>query len=470
MDLEGYLIWGDDDEATVFAQAQNGNLRLIFKFSSNQQRRESIPSKIVTCFHDIETSNPKETFPDMNAMREEVWSSIRQVWDQCATDPDVRAPDTIVEIDEDSTGSIQGHLYHETSMYQSYTGSLLPLNEVFSNEEFQMQGHRTVQYNSLEWFHPLPGRGTTTVVRISSTPESLFVFKGIDFGAYLDSPAIFPSRRDMCYHEMRTVRSLPRHANIVSPPEILVTVGNTDDNQQDLLCGTLYPFLKEGSLDDKILAAKSSRTSLAIADKVKWCYEMCSAVYHTHRVAQTYHMDIKPGNFLVNEQNSVMLGDWEQSGAPRYTLAPEADGSWDVEFETSSNTDKESSKSPERKLVYRKYRGPPRKNIPYGSPRWSVFKEWIEDFPEALEAAEVFSLGRTTWMVLAEISQDEIEHLDVAPVTWTEVSNHVPDSCKAMVLRCLDPDPNQRVKLGELLEFWGSVHNRIGINWRTPHL
>ena len=470
MDVKGDLIWGNDDEDTVFAEAQRGKLRVIFKFSSNRQHRESIPNKIVNCFHDIETLNPRETFPDMDAMREETWSSIRQVWDHCAKNPDVTAPDTIVEINEDSTGSIQGHLHHETSMYQSYMGSLLPLNKVFPNEKFQMRGCRRVEYNSLERIDYLPGRGTTTLVRMSSTPGSLFVFKGIDFATYLDSPSIFPSRRDVCYHEMRTVRSLPRHANIILPPEILVTVGNTNGDQQDLICGTLYLFLAGGSLNDKILVAKTSGTRLAIADKVQWCFEMCSAVHHTHRVARTYHMDIKPGNFLLSDQNSLMLGDWEQSGAPRYTLAPEANGLWDVEFETSSSTNKGLSDSPERKLIYRKYQGPPRKNLPYGSPRWNVFPTWRDHFPKALEAAEVFSLGRTMWMLLDEISQDEIEHLDVVSVVWTEASNDVPDSCKTIVLRCLHPDPNQRATLEELLEFWSAMRNGIRINCQAPHL
>jgi len=44
----------------------------------------------------------------------------------------------------------------------------------------------------------------------------------------------------------------------------------------------------------------------------------------------TFHMDIKPGNLIVNDEENLLFIDWEQSGAPATTLAPEADGAWDV--------------------------------------------------------------------------------------------------------------------------------------------
>ena len=43
--------------------------------------------------------------------------------------------------------------------------------------------------------------------------------------------------------------------------------------------------------------------------------QMAAAVEHTHLVAHTYHMDIKPGNFLLDEDSNLVLIDWEQSRA-----------------------------------------------------------------------------------------------------------------------------------------------------------
>lgn len=36
---------------------------------------------------------------------------------------------------------------------------------------------------------------------------------------------------------------------------------------------------------------------------------MAAAVAHTHLVAHTYHMDIKPGNFLLDEESNLVLID-----------------------------------------------------------------------------------------------------------------------------------------------------------------
>ena len=80
-------------------------------------------------------------------------------------------------------------------------------------------------------------------------------------------------------------------------------------------------------------------------------------------------------------------------------MAPEADGSWDAE--TISGTDKP---------VYRKYKGPNRKNHDFGWPEWNVFPIWKETCPKALEAAEVFSVGRSMWMLLTQTAEDEFEN------------------------------------------------------------
>lgn len=261
----------------------------------------------------------------------------------------------------------------------------------------------------------------------------------------------------MCYHEIKTIRSLPGHPNIIPPAQRLVVIGNADNRKQALVCGTIYPYLENGSLDDRIAVVKSSRERIDINGKIKWCYQMSSAIYHTHHVAHTYHMDIKPGNMLLDTCKDLILCDWEQSGAPRYTLAPEADGSWDVQFEKSVTVNGES------KLIYKKYQGPTRQNLPYGSPKWNVFPIWRVFCPRALEAAEVFSLGRTMWMLLKEMPQEEIEDLDTVVVSWSESSCDIPDICKAIVSRCLDSDPNGRINLQDLVEFWNGMSNGLAL-------
>lgn len=84
--------------------------------------------------------------------------------------------------------------------------------------------------------------------------------------------------------------------------------------------------MERGTLDDQVQNTKTTGTRLPLVDKALWCFQMASAIAHTHFTAHTFHMDIKPANFVVNANKDLILIDWEQSGAPLYTLAPEADG------------------------------------------------------------------------------------------------------------------------------------------------
>jgi serine/threonine protein kinase len=127
---------------------------------------------------------------------------------------------------------------------------------------------------------------------------------------------------------------------------------------------------------------------------------MAAAVAHTHLVAHTYHMDIKPGNFLLDDDWNLLLIDWEQNDAPVTTVAPEIDGSWDVKLSSDGS------------LVYSKYTGPERRIMPESTPGgngwnlWNVYPIWIKQCPKAAELAEVFSLGRCMWMLLRQPDTD----------------------------------------------------------------
>ncbi|KAJ3954725.1 hypothetical protein N0V92_008769 [Colletotrichum tropicale] len=116
---------------------------------------------------------------------------------------------------------------------------------------------------------------------------------------------------------------------ICASPSKLVTYGS----QGGVVCGTLQPFYVGGDLGSRIENSNALRSRIPLATKVRWCTNMAAAIAHTHRQAKTYHMDIKPGNFLIDQDDNLVLGDWEQTDAPTTTIAPEADGTWDVEIE-----------------------------------------------------------------------------------------------------------------------------------------
>jgi len=243
---------------------------------------------------------------------------------------------------------------------------------------------------------------------------------------------------------------MPPHPNIQPIPKILVSVHNADSDS--VLMGHLSTFFTKGDLSTLITTANSTGTQISLLQKAKWCHQMSLAIVHTHRAMHTFHMDIKPGNFVVDDEENLLLIDWEQSGAPATTLAPEADGTWNVkEHDTNEGC---------TKLVYMKYIGPERRNMPEGSGQesfntWNVFPEWQATCPRAVELAEVFALGRTMWMLLSQTANDfdEVEHPNHVRITWGN-ENNLPLHWIKMVEKCMEKDPNERPSVMDLAEFW----------------
>lgn len=470
-------IWGDEPGLQVFSEAFNlhgrrgpatrdlaevrspnqaildtevGELRIIFRFSTDPTARQCIQSRIVTCYHGHPAEDLNETFLDRGVMRDAVEASIAQVWDCCSNHPCIRMPDVVVEIYNDEHGRCQWRLAH-LSVYGDYLQQLLPLAQVLY-EEVPLDTYETfdtIDISSLSYHGGFRSRGDDKLVRLQSKPDSLFVFRGVDFAAYLKVGSAFYLWRFDCYHEIRTIRSLLPHPNIVAPATTFVTATEISEKpRQAFICGTLSPYMYNGTLNDQVKEARDTESPLLLAEKGKWCFQMVSAIAHTHHLCETYHNDIKPSNFLIDDNRDLILIDWAQSGASRCTIAPEADGSYDVEAQPDSPTDKR---------LYKKYEDPERENQPCFWPYRDVFPVWRVECPEALEAAEVFSLGRTMWMLLEEV--DEGSPDDGMVTTHWKKWGDIPDEWKAIVGRCLESDPNKRVGLLELVGLWLEARN-----------
>uniref|UniRef100_L2G659 Camk family protein kinase n=1 Tax=Colletotrichum fructicola (strain Nara gc5) TaxID=1213859 RepID=L2G659_COLFN len=169
-------------------------------------------------------------------------------------------------------------------------------------------------------------------------------------------------------HEIRTLCTLPPHPNIMPRPRIL-------------------PVRARDSVDEQVLRANKANTRLPLGLRAKWCYQMALAIQHTHQVAGSYHMDLKPGNMLVDGDDNVRLIDWEQSGVSMFTHPPEVAIDQEAEESSILNNNKKKNKP---RIIYTPHEGAPRKNQKWGFPDWNVFPEWKRTCPRAAELAEVF--------------------------------------------------------------------------------
>ena len=126
-----------------------------------------------------------------------------------------------------------------------------------------------IDYSSLIQINHLGDRGRTTVVRSSFNSDSIYVFKGLDFESFLESPADFEHRKDVNYHEIRTICALPKHQNVISSPNKLVAIRPIEDNRQAYICDALYPFMKDDTLDDQVQNINASGGRLSLLDKAR---------------------------------------------------------------------------------------------------------------------------------------------------------------------------------------------------------
>lgn len=449
--VTGEWIWGNDLETIVFAQAYGLGKTLIFRFTIDSQASSSLATRIVNCYHDREVDGEFNTFPDRASMRSAIWTAVAKVWVECSSRPGIKDVDVIIDVYDfylkDLPRTVWNHCHEK--LFNDYVDHLSTLDQPSLK-----QSVANVEMKDLVRLEQLGGRGCSTLVYDSQQPNPKLRFKGIDFRTYLFGyeSGLIEEDIKVYYRSLELLANMPPHPNIMPPPEPLVTI-NKFGEDKPFVSGSLYPFLPNGTLAERIQKNVESGQRIPLSRKAQWCYEMASALAHTHLVAHTYHMDIKPGNFLLDEDDKLVLIDWEQCDAPVTTAAPEIDGTWDVEELTEDGNST---------LRYTEYSGPERRNMPLTTPGengwniWNVFLEWSKTCPKALELAEVFSLGRSMWMLLDQTDMErfeDVESTDDVLVNWNS-SHDIPDSWKGVVQRCLKVDPNERLGLRELVAFW----------------
>ena len=471
------LISGNDSEEVVYAVCYSNDLSLLFKFCRNPYFPTSMSSRIVACFNEIAVLDEAESFPNRESMRETINSLVARVWQACASHPSVRLPDVVVRIHEDVGVKLAWSISHE-STFQEYLSSLMSVQAVQVTEAVSPERVpiRYIPQVSLQFMNVLGDRGGATIDRFHhGYNNEFFVYKGLSFRLYLELGTDFVNESNTFYHELALLHSLPSHPNIIAPPRILVTAdspylrGPLSTDDQVFVCGFLQPYLQRQSLQELIEKSDEHTERLPLELEARWAFQVSSALAAVHP-SHRFHMDLKPSNILLDDHENAVLIDWEQCGASPFFIAPEANGEWDAELVScETHTDEEGPRNSTEStstLVYRESKGSRTAND-WTWPQRNIFLLWQKECPRALEVAEVYSLGRTLWVIFDQTSDDcfvtDKSDLNHRRITWNPRSVDIPGRWKECVSRCVRLDPNERWKFKDVVKFWERELNLLSV-------
>lgn len=148
-------------------------------------------------------------------------------------------------------------------------------------------------------------------------------------------------------------------------------------------------------------------------------------------------MDLKSSNILLDDNEDLIVTDWEQSGATMYMRAPE------INYTMHIKEVKDSSMS--KSLVYKPYKTPP---IPDSGDNLIIQNH---ECPKAVEKAEAYALGRTMWMLLPRIDEGHAYNIwqpNPETILWRTKSQHdVPQDWEDIIRRCVCEDLNKWIDL-----------------------
>lgn len=350
----------------------------------------------------------------------------------------------------------------DKALYDQFAQTLIPIGEFFdglSRQGITVQpdefGTVEISRLSIVGASTLPGLNEAKCVCIDSPSETpdqasqstLYVFKGADFSAWLERkhekrPLTVYKRALYSEHslkeELMVLCTMPPHPNIIPRPPILVSTPAAPKR----IYGFLQSFRPKQTISEQVGLANKKRLRIPLLTKAKWCLGIAEGILHTHRVAKTFHMDMKPANVLVEDDDTVRIIDWQQQGMCRATHPPEATLGFKPKIQKIIDKMR-LDQNGQPIVIFTPQPG----TWPEEGLR-GAYVRWKSENSRGLEAAELFMTARTFWHVLEQRGET------IDPTIWSKESMDIPQSWRETVEACLVEDPAKRPALETVVEFW----------------
>lgn len=198
------------------------------------------------------------------------------------------------------------------------------------------------------------------------------------------------------YHELRELLRLPSHPNVIAKPLYIVT-RQTRNRTKPIVCGFILPYHSGGSLVDRLKCnTPDGSLALSLETKVKWIFQLTSALLHIHNCEEGFYSDLRLDNIVITEENDLVLVDLEQCGSARRWLHPAA---WpDPPRDEQRLTWAESPINPAHM---------PR-GIFYSNPPSGYFKPFTRATDTERQMMENYSLAKVMWCIFEEQTNEKV--------------------------------------------------------------
>lgn len=457
-------IKGSQTTRDALVDVQNKRSKFTLRFTPNLGFAGCLENDLLSVLADLQSKETTgRSYPIQDSVRAMIVECAERAELTFSVSESKPRADLVVQMITTSLG-LQANFTNEVTAYSKFCHSLYSVDQLLLAEGRRFPAFEqmsTVRFASLQFLKALDSlRGSAFQVTIASDPATQLVYKGISFSDYLAFESeLFIRRRDGIYREIELLCNIiPPNPYIMAAPKALVVVDFKEaETGSGRVCGMLYPYYKNGSLAQALNNSNEQNVRIPLAKKAKWCYQIVSGIYHAHTEGFSWHQDLKPPNIILDDEENIIIIDWEQGigGTNTFISAPETYRDVDAHYLQGEGS----------KILYTRYEGPPRINNTIGTPHWDVFPAWSVHCRKAVELVEVFSLGATMFLILEQVALEKVPGLEdysTAKMAWSHASSDIPQAWKETVNVCTRENPNERISMKEVLAFWkNEVHNYL---------
>jgi hypothetical protein len=248
-----------------------------------------------------------------------------------------------------------------------------------------------LKLNQLQHYFQL--HDTVSLVKIPDIDEhEFFIFKSTIGGIkYL-------------YHELKLLLTMDSHPNVMPRPLYIVTHKDRYGGD-DKVYGFILKYYVLGTLADT-LASRAMTGTLDLRSQMRWAKEIITTLMAINRSPANFYSELKPDNLLLyigaDGLEHVLFIDFEQMGNWTTFSAPEIHYVEYLIRLTKSNMVPTEERS-RFAIILDQHIPTLRDDLSdleiYPNPPRGFYKAWYSLSALEVEAAEVYSLGKTLWSI-----------------------------------------------------------------------